>query len=56
MYIDEPNGEPYLNTIKKFELQPNLIIVEPAFELEPCDIALLHHECSHMVCDCPCMG
>ena len=27
------------NLIKKFEHEPNLIIVEPELELEPCDIA-----------------
>ena len=40
MYIDEPNGEPYRNPIKKFELEPNLIIAELEFNPEPCDIVL----------------
>lgn len=34
MCIDEPNGKPHLNLIKKFEHEPNLIIVKP----EPCDL------------------
>lgn len=29
MYMDEPNGEPYLNLIGKFNFEPNFILVEP---------------------------
>ena len=37
--MNEPNGEPHTNLIEKFELESNLIVVEPEFEPEPCDIA-----------------
>lgn len=39
MYIDELNGESHPNLIEKFKFKPNLIVVEPELELEPCDLA-----------------
>jgi hypothetical protein len=39
MYIVEPEVEPHLNLIRKFEPESNLILAEPELEPKPCDIA-----------------
>ena len=37
IYINEPNVEPHLNLIEKFEPEPNLMLAEPKL----CDLAYL---------------
>ena len=38
MFMDESNGESYLNLITKFEFEPNFIVIELKFEPKPCDL------------------